>query len=127
MCGLCGGFRPPTTGSLSTSYNICRPFLPWGFRPPTTGSSCTLSTSYNICRPFLPSVHIDGGGGGGGDDDDDDGGGAVLFFGFKIECSRDLPRSIVFHSFTPVLHIFTMYVFTLPYIVSYYLSVAGIR
>jgi hypothetical protein len=29
-----------------------------------------------------------------------------FFFGFKIECSRDLPRSIVFHSFTPVLHRF---------------------
>jgi hypothetical protein len=41
---------------------------------------------------------------------------AVSFFTLQITCSRDLPRSIVFHSFTPVLHHFarfTMYDFYL--------------
>jgi hypothetical protein len=108
-------------------------YLRWGVPPPNDGSYwmyCITSSVYSYLRCILTAG--DGGevvwaGDGGEVVWAGDGGVAVSFFTLQITCSRDLPRSIVFHSFTPVLHIFTMYVFTLPYIVSYYLSVAGNR
>jgi hypothetical protein len=100
----------------------------WGVPPPNDGSYwmyCITSSVHSYRRSISTA------GDGGEVVSAGDGGVAVSFFTLQITCSRDLLRSgtstVVFHSFTPVLHIFTMYVFTLPYIVSYYLSVAGNR
>jgi hypothetical protein len=61
----------------------------------------------------------------GGGRRDDGGGLAVLFFWIQNQMFERFTPKIVFHSFTPVLHIFTMYDFYLTiYRANGYLSVA---